>query len=153
MVYKRLEGRNGEIWERYTVGGWSQEALAAEYGLTQQRISEIIADVRGRIPLIDKAEYLRKNLETIEYVRRLALELSQKKAAPVTAGKDGDIVLDPETGEVVRDYAIQFKASELLLKAATDEAKRLGLDAPTKTEISGTVRYEIAGIEDQGDLT
>lgn len=45
---ERLEGRDGAIWTRY-VGGWTQARLAAEYDVSQQRISQVLAEVRESI--------------------------------------------------------------------------------------------------------
>lgn len=46
---ERLDGRAGQIWSAY-VAGRTQEAIAAEYGITQQRVSQVLADVRVTIP-------------------------------------------------------------------------------------------------------
>jgi hypothetical protein len=45
----RLEGRNGQIWRRY-VQGQTQARIGEELGLSQQRVSEVIAEVREAIP-------------------------------------------------------------------------------------------------------
>ena len=42
---ERLDGRDGAIWSAY-VGGATQEAIAAEHGITQQRVSQVLAEVR-----------------------------------------------------------------------------------------------------------
>lgn len=44
----RLDERDHEIWARY-VGGWTQARLAAEYGVSQQRISQVLAEVRESV--------------------------------------------------------------------------------------------------------
>lgn len=45
---ERLEGRDGAIWTAY-VGGATQEAIAAEHGISRQRISQVLAEVRDSI--------------------------------------------------------------------------------------------------------
>lgn len=53
----RLEGRAGVIWAAY-VGGATQEAIAAEHGVSQQRVSQVLAEVResiGEGPRMDAA--------------------------------------------------------------------------------------------------
>lgn len=45
---ERLEGRDGAIWTAY-VGGASQEAIAGEHGISQQRVSQVLAEVRESI--------------------------------------------------------------------------------------------------------
>jgi hypothetical protein len=45
---ERLDGRDHEIWARY-VSGWTQARLAAEYDVSQQRISQVLGEVRATI--------------------------------------------------------------------------------------------------------
>ena len=45
---ERLDGRDHEIWERY-VSGWTQARLAAAYDVSQQRISQVLGEVRATI--------------------------------------------------------------------------------------------------------
>lgn len=45
---ERLDGRDGKIWCAY-VSGVSQEAIAAEHGISQQRVSQVLAEVRDSI--------------------------------------------------------------------------------------------------------
>lgn len=54
---ERLGGRDGAIWTAY-VGGATQEAIATEYNITQQRVSQVLAEVRATIgdaPRMDAA--------------------------------------------------------------------------------------------------
>lgn len=150
---KRLEGRNGAIARAYFVSGKTQSEIALDFGITRERVSQLLTEARKEIPDIDKAAYLTASLETLQYVQQVAAELIEREGAPVTAGKDGDIVYDPkvldEHGDpvVVRDYTGRVLAAQLLLKASEQQAKRLGLDAATKIESTATVRYEIAGVD------
>lgn len=45
----RLDGRNGEVWRLY-VQGRTQAFIAEEFGVSQQRVSQILAEVRAAIP-------------------------------------------------------------------------------------------------------
>lgn len=45
---ERLEGRDGQIWGAY-VAGRTQESIAAEYGVSRQRVSQVLAEVRETI--------------------------------------------------------------------------------------------------------
>jgi hypothetical protein len=45
---ERLDGRDGKIWSAY-VGGASQEVIAAEHGISQQRVSQVLAEVRAAV--------------------------------------------------------------------------------------------------------
>lgn len=141
----RHEGRNGEVWHRYAVRMQSQERIAEDLGISQVRVSQIIAEVRALIPPVDRQQMVSASLELIAHVKDQALELVDMAGAPVFVGKDGQIAYD-ENGNVVRDYSMRINALKTALAADDVMAKRLGLDAATKVESSGTVRYEIVGV-------
>jgi hypothetical protein len=126
----------------------TQEALGEKYGISQERVGQIVRDVRRTMPEFVQRELLQDSLERNADARRRLLELAEMKGAPVTAGKDGAVVMDPESGAVVRDYALRLKALELMMRADDQLAKRMGLDSPTKVESAATVRYEIGGLND-----
>lgn len=46
---ERLDGRNGAIWRAYVLGR-TQEAIAEEHSISQQRVSQVLAEVRASIP-------------------------------------------------------------------------------------------------------
>jgi hypothetical protein len=131
----RLAGRDGDIWRGYC-SGKTQEALAREFGISQSRISQIINEVRASIPEVDKAQAFQRELDFLDVLRVQAIEIANMPAAPVTAGKDGDVVLDPETGAVVRDYGGKLAAMDRAVKMHERYAKLLGLEAPTKVDLS-----------------
>ena len=147
----RLTGRNGAIWREF-ISGRTQEFLAEKYGITDGRVSQIIKDVRAAVPPADRGEMLQESLELIREVRAKAMELVEMAGAPVAVGKDGTVLYDPETGELVRDYSLRLKALDTAMKASDVEAKRLGLDSPTRIESSASVRYTLEGV-DPTDLT
>lgn len=142
----RLEGRNGEVWRKHVIYGWTQERCAEHFGIGQQRVSEIIAMVRASIPEDSKADLVRASIELIHEVKARALEIADMLPAPVVTVK-GEPVLDPETGTWVRDYGGKLRALETALKADDVLAKRLGLDAASKVESTATVRYEVVGVD------
>jgi transcriptional regulator with XRE-family HTH domain len=147
-----LEGRAGRVYQLYAVQRWTQEAIAAELDISQQRVSQILADVRAALPPIDLAEYRRQAIELHLDVIKRGYEIANMNGAPVTAGKDGDVVYDPESGGVVRDFGGRKAALDLVIKAEAELRKLLGADAATKIETSGSVRVELVGI-DPADLT
>jgi hypothetical protein len=144
---ERLEGRDGDIWRRYTLYSWTQEKIAAHYGISRERVSDILQRVRASLPETDRAELINASMELIHEVKARALEIADMAGAPVAVGKDGIVLLDPNTGEPVRDYSGRLRALDMALKADDVLAKRLGLDAAQKTESTATVRYEVVGIE------
>lgn len=131
----RLAGRNGTIWRDYC-GGMTQAALAAREGISQARVSQIIAQVRDGIPEEERELEVQRSLEMLRELRAGALEVWRMRAAPVTAGKDGDLVLDPEDGSYVRDHTGRLRALETALKVDQRIAQLLGLDAAQKLDMS-----------------
>jgi hypothetical protein len=115
--------------------------------ISQQRVSEILATIRSKIPPPDIAALRQESFELFGDIKRRAYELAEMAGAPVTAGKDGEMVFDPKTGEVVRDYAGRVAALRLALDADKEMRKLHGLDAAQKTESTATVRYEVAGLD------
>lgn len=143
--------RDQAMFTDYYVRAMRQVDIADKYGVSQPYVSKTLV----RLRVEGKVDYDRMRLQsmaTLADIQARQLEISRMLAAPVTAGKDGQVVYDPETGQVVRDYGGVLKA--LADAANTDDkmARRFGLDAATKAEVASTVRYEIAGL-DPGDLT
>jgi len=134
----RLEGRNGLVWRQVVIDGRTQEDVAQEHGVSQQRISAILAQVRASIPEQDRAQMVGDTLEVLAELHRTAMDLVRKVGAPVTAGKDGDVVYDPETGEVVRDYALRLNALKGALAVSESMRRLVGLDAARGLDVNVT---------------
>jgi len=143
-----LEGRSGTVWRLYAVQRWTQDRIARELGVSQQRVSQILADVRAAIPAVDKAEMIRQSIELHADIIARAYELADMAGAPVTAGKDGDVVRDPENDHaIVRDYSGRVAALRLAKDTEAEMRKLIGLDAATKTESTATVRFTLEGVD------
>lgn len=113
------------------------EALAEKHGISKPRVFEIIQQVRNDVPQENRLEVIREQIDWLRETRRSIMELWDRDGAPVTAGKDGDLVVDPETGAVVRDHTGRLNAAKVALQFAEREAKLLGLDAAQKVELAG----------------
>lgn len=126
----RLEGRNGAVWRRHVIDGLTQEAVAQEFGLSQTRVSQIVAQVRASIPEADRAELVTDSLELLRELQTTALEVMRLAAAPVTVGKDGDLLRDPENGmALVRDHSGRLNALKAALAVNESVRRLLGADA------------------------
>ena len=137
------------MWQLYTLYRMNQAQVAAEVGISQQRVSEILRDVRASIPEDDKALMRAESLELYRELTRRAMEIADLVPAPVVVGKDGDILRDPDDPDlpVVRDYSGRLRAMETAAKFDAETRKLMGLDAATKTEVGGSVRYEVVGVD------
>jgi hypothetical protein len=144
----RLEARRLEAWTLYCKG-WSQQRIAEHQGIPQQTVSLDLKAYRESTTPEERGEVRGRHLEQIRTMQEELFELAEKRPAPVTAGKDGDIVRDPETGEPVWDYALRLAAFDRILKTQDRESKLLGLDAPTQSEstVNATVTARPAELE------
>lgn len=136
---RRLEGRDGQIAYDFAVLGMSQYALADKHGISQQRVSQILAENRRQTDAVTVADHRAEMLDRITAYRRSMAELAEMEGAPVTAGKDGQVVLDPETGVVVRDYSGRMNATKIMLQVDERLAKLVGTDEPSKLRTDLTV--------------
>lgn len=131
----RLMGRNGAIWREY-VRGATQEALAEKYDLSQQHVGEIIKTVSDSIPERERRDLIKEEVDLFRELRdRVLAEVWDAKAAPVTAGKDGDIVHDPESGGIVRDHTGRLAGLDRAIKISERMHKLLGLEAAMKLDV------------------
>lgn len=118
----RLDGRAGQIWRAY-VGGATQEAIAAEHGVSQQRISQVLAEVR----------------ESIGDVARMdAALLAQERADALLAA-----VWPAAMGGDPRAVGAALRVLERLAKAAgTDAVEPLRVTLERRLDLEG----ELVGV-------
>jgi hypothetical protein len=140
----RLEGRNGQVWRACIIDGRTQEDVAREYGLGQQRVSQIIAAVRAKIPDQDRQAMVQDTLEVLAELHRTAIEMMRMAGAPVTAGKDGTVVYDPDTNEPVRDYSLRLNALKGALAVSESMRRLVGLDAVKGLDVNVTGAEDMA---------
>ena len=140
------EDRDVKIYRLRVVNRLPLTEIAERFHISPQRVSQIVAAVTAALPPIDLEKARREALELYEEIERQALALAERDGAPVFVGKDGDMAYDVD-GKPVRDYALRIQALETARKASLERRKLLGLDAATKTEVTGSVRYEVAGVD------
>lgn len=141
---RRLEGRNGAIWRDY-IAGHNQEWCADKYGLSQQRISEIVRAVQATMDEGKSRDDWRKQcLEAALEVH--AVLMARVRAEPPPAFHAGEVLRD-EDGVIVRDYTAQTTAAVQLAKYLERIARLLGLDAPVTIEQAGDLRVVIEGVD------
>jgi hypothetical protein len=84
-------------------------------------------------------EYRTLLIERLNAERLVVLSMLDVMPAPVTAGKDGFVVRDPETQEVVRDYSLHLSAIDRLVKIDVQLAKLTGAEAPSESVVTANV--------------
>ena len=143
---KRNARRDMEIYEK-RVNGASLADLATEFGVERSRISQICSEVRATLPDEAREDLIRVNFQRLEELREKVLELANMNGAPVTAGQHGDVLIDPDSGETVRDYSLRVRAIAEAHKLILSTNRMFGLDAPAETTVKASVQYEIVGID------
>lgn len=121
------------------ITGKTQAFIAGHFGIDQSTVSDDLKAYRDAIPAEDRDQMRRDQVQRLQGLRDSMYELATKDGTPVTAGKDGYIVIDPATGDAVRDYATRIQATREISKLDEREAKLLGLNAADKVELSGSV--------------
>lgn len=133
--------RDEEIWYKH-IRGQSRSILAREYGVSHQAISQAIARHRATIPPHVKEEFVQGELDLARRLRNEMLALADMNGIPVTAGKDGNFVVDPETGQVARDYGGRIAAHRAALGWTERLARLTGADAPTQINLTASEASE-----------
>ncbi len=144
--------RDAAIWDLYC-NNWSQVALAARFGLSQQRISQIIDSHRAAVPAEEKAERVQRSLMQLDWIARELHALAS--AEPIPAYSNGRPILtgviDPETGEeqVAQDNTGRVVAMRELRATQESMRKLAGLDAKVETSLTVETSPEMAMLIEQ----
>lgn len=141
MAEKRIEGRNGRIWQGF-LSGKTQDALAEEFGLSQARVSQIISEVRAGIGETKKEELFQREMDFIDSLRTQAMELVTAPLPPAFSQKGYPLV--DENGQVVRDASGRLNAMKMAVALHERVSKLTGLDAPVKADLTITEAAEEA---------
>lgn len=150
---RRLDGRNGRVWE-LTIRGWTQERIAEDLGIGQQRVSQIIASVRASLPKDDKDALRQTTAELYDdFLAKLA-ELAD--ADPIPAYSNGRPIVaewckgesggcptcegsDRHPVQYAEDHSGRVKAIEAAVKLSESKRRMLGIDEPTSVVVTADV--------------
>lgn len=141
---QEMTERNDEIM-RMVAQGKTRRTIAEHFGMGMSTVSEIVTRERAKHP-VDKPSEIEAQVAILDDLVEQAAAVARLRAAPVTAGKDGFIVMDPEDHTVVRDHSGRLTAMSTVKALLERKAKLLGLDSATKTEMLGSVTYTIEGV-------
>jgi hypothetical protein len=137
--------RDDEIYRR-RMRGESIADLAREFSVGESRISAIVTEVSRSLPERDRSELIALSIERLDFLTEKVMTLAEMEGAPIFVGKDGIFARD-ENEEIVRDFSLRIKAIAEAHRLNQTFAKRLGLDAPTQSEVNASVQYEIVGVD------
>lgn len=107
--------------------GQTHEAIAAEYGITRARVSQIVAAANPR-----SAE----ESQRLEIAKRYQAKYAELQAIidhpPAKTTAIGKTVVDPETNEVIRDFAVVVASVREQLKIEAAYRAMFGTDLATR---------------------
>lgn len=124
----RLAGRNGEIWRKFCRGR-TQAALSEEYGISQQRISQIIAEVKDSIPTQEREDVLKAEIDLLRQLRDDVLELWD-------AGPNKAYAANGRELEGVADHGGRLAALARAESITARLHKITGIEASQKVDLS-----------------
>lgn len=137
---ERLEDRDWRWWELYC-GGLTQSEVARREGVAQSTVSRALERIRASLPEADVRQEVQRSLAMLQRLRAGAMDLVEAAAAPVTVGKDGYLLYDPELkgpdGKpvLVRDHTGRLRAMETALRMEARIGAILGYDAAQKLDM------------------
>lgn len=144
-MVQAIPGRSDEIM-RMVAAGKTRRTIAEHFGVSTAAIGEIITRERSKA-MVDKQDEITTQVEILDELIEAAVQVTRLRAAPATAGKDGDILRDPDDNEVVRDHGGRLAGMATVKALLERKAKLLGLDSATKTEVLGAITYRIEGVD------
>ena len=130
---ERLHDRN-ERWYREYIKGTTLRAIAEREGMHPSTVHAAIKQVRDSTPEDSRDQVIKDAIEAYHLIQAEAFRIAEMLPAPVVVGKDGNILTDPDTGAIVRDYSGRLRAYETAMKTIEAQRKVLGLDAAVRVE-------------------
>lgn len=152
-VAQDLPEQDEEIYRLRVVDRLTFSEIGKRYGISPQAVHQRYQRIAASLPMPDIAAVRAESLTMLREIEREAIAVARMQGAPVTAGKDGGIVYDPEVKDendnavVVRDFAGRLQALKLAGWADAEARKLMGADAATKVESTATVKYEMVSID------
>jgi hypothetical protein len=123
----RLAGRDGEVWRLYCRGR-SQAKIGRQFGISQQRVSQIVAEVRDAIPIEERDAIVKQETDLLLTLRDEVLELWDADAP--------DLVSNGRVIEGVKDHGGRLAAIAHAERLTARLHRVLGIDAPQKVDLN-----------------
>ena len=115
------------------------KAIGEQFGVTASAAYKMVQRAIDDIPKEATAELVAMEIAKIDYLERKAYEVMERHHVVVSQG--GKVVYDGETK--IQDDGPVLQAINTLAKLGERRAKLLGLNAPTRTELTSTVAVTI----------
>ena len=113
--------------------GWTYKRISEELGMSLPAVYVMVKRAIADIPKESTEELIQIELAKLDVVEAKAAEIMEKHHAYVSAsGKVATL-----DGEILQDDAPAMQAMMVILKVSDRRAKLLGINAPTRTELTG----------------
>lgn len=136
--------RDRKIWS-LKCRGVREMDIAAEFGISQSRVAQIVARMRATLPLADRAMKRHELSERLDEMRAAAAKIVDRPLPPATS--NGIVIIDPRDGSVVEDVTGRLTALTTEARLIERQSKLLGLDAPAQVESAQQITYTIKGAD------
>ncbi len=147
LTAAQLRERNAQIWTR-RLEGHTETMIAAEFGLTQGRVSQLLKDLTAARGEPERETLRQLAADKLDAMERAALGVLRAKHVMIRGdgvvrrwvvdAETGLPIRDPETGEFaeieVEDDAPVLAAIAHLLRVEERRARMFGYDAPAVVE-------------------
>ncbi len=147
---ERIAERNIQIWN-WRIAGWTQQQIATQLGISKQRVSQICKEA-----MVDHTEPVIQELRAVaadklDEGEQVMREIMHAKHPFVQGGKivRGSILDadgNEEPGDILYDDGPKMAAWDRILKIEARRAAMFGYDAEQKINMTGSVLYELVGI-------
>jgi len=118
------------------IKGSTFKEIGEHFGVVVSAAYNMVVRAWADLPIEDTQALVAKELAKLDLLEARYYDIMEKNHAYVSAS--GKVVVDV-TGEVLEDDGPVMQAMAGLLKVADRRAKLLGLNAPTRTELTGVV--------------
>lgn len=118
------------------IKGAQFKEIAEHFGVVTSAAYNMVVRAWADLPVEDTHALVQKELAKLDLLEARYYDIMEKNHAYVSAS--GKVAVDFD-GQVIEDDAPVMQAMAGLLKVADRRAKLLGLNAPTRTELSGVV--------------
>lgn len=130
------------MWQAY-LDGHTQHHIAEQEGISQARVSQILAEVRKSIPEPALEEIKAAEADRVARLYTRTVEIINAEH-PLVSVQRGTIITDPDTGLRLLDDGPVLQAITTALRIHERVAKAYGLDAPERLEARVQSDAEVA---------
>jgi len=122
--------------------GWTYQQIGDELGTDKGTAFEAVKRAMAEVIAEPAADALQFELERLDLAHREAMAVLEREHVLVSNGKVVTVDDVP-----LRDDGPVLAAIDRLVRISESRRKLLGLDQPTKTQVSGGLTYEVVGVD------